>query len=297
MAQINVGRPTRRSFLAGTLATALVGTGCRTSAEPAPTAPAPTVASLTATAPFYIAHRGGGGNWPEMTAYAYEQASKIPGLQALEISVCLSADGVLVCSHDPTTARVTGTDYTIAKETWATLSTLYTTAEKTTDPSQPARPLARFDELGERYIDRFVLFVEPKVPAAEGPLLRQLTSLLNPERVVWKQPLTSGGFGAAKDAGFATWGYVLDDPSFLGANLTRLTADSRIDMLGIPVFGPQRVIRAAQDAADDQGKKTIAWPITINAERERALGFGASGLMTSNIADLMPAPSPAASSR
>ena len=72
-----------------------------------------------------------------MTAYAYAQAAKVPGLQAMEISVCLSADGVLVCSHDPTTARMTGTPYTIAEQTWATLSTLKVSGAETTEPDQP----------------------------------------------------------------------------------------------------------------------------------------------------------------
>lgn len=287
MTQTEPGRLSRRSLLSGVLAAGLVGSSCRSADPSTVTNTAPTTASLTAASPFYIAHRGGGGNWPEMTAYAYEQATKIPGLQALEISVCLSADGVLVCSHDPTTKRVTGVDYTIANETWTTLSTLRTTAARTTDPSQPSRPLARLDEIVERYIDRYVLFIEPKVPPAEEPLLRRLTSLLNPERVVWKQVLTSPRFGMAKDVGFTTWGYVLDDPSFLGANLTRLSADAKIDMLGIPVLGPEKVIQAASAAAADNGKKTIAWPITIKAERERALGFGAAGLMTSNVVELL----------
>ncbi len=288
MTQTQAGRLSRRSLLSGALAAGLVGSSCRSSGTATVAEAAPTAASLTATSPFYIAHRGGGGNWPEMTAYAYEQAAKIQGLQALEISVCLSSDGVLVCSHDPTTKRVTGVDYTIAKETWATLSKLRTTAARTTDPTQPARPLARLDDIVERYIGRYVLFIEPKVPAAEGPLMRRLTSLLNPERVVWKQVLTSPRFGQAKDVGFTTWGYVLDYPEFLGANLTRLSADPKIDMLGIPVLGPSRIIEAASTAAAENGKKTIAWPITIKAERERALGFGAAGLMTSNVVELVP---------
>ena len=287
----------RRTLLAGALATTVAGAACRSAAPATPAVVAPTAASLTASAPFYIAHRGGGGDWPEMTAYAYEQASKIPGLQALEISVHLSADGVLVCHHDPTTTRVTGTNYTIAQETWATLSKLEVSAKGTVHPEQPARPLARLDDVLERYIHDFVLFLEPKVPAAEEPLMRRLVPLLNPDRVVWKQPLTSTRFGEAKDVGFTTWGYVLDDPSFLGDKLGRLIAEPTVDLVGIPVQGRPALTRAAGDAAADNGKQTIAWPITIRAERERALGFGATGLMTSNIAELMPPPAEPSAAR
>ena len=126
-----------------------------------------------------------------MTAYAYAQAAQVPGLQALEISVCLSADGVLVCSHDPTTARLTGTAYTIAEQTWATLSTLKVSGAETTEPDQPAQPLTRFDDVVEAYIGQFVLFVEPKVNAAADPLMVRMAALDQPERVVWKSPINS----------------------------------------------------------------------------------------------------------
>ena len=67
---------TRRAFLGGALALTAAGAGCST---PRPTAGgAPTVATLTAAQPFYIAHRGGGGNWPEMTAYAYARPPRFP---------------------------------------------------------------------------------------------------------------------------------------------------------------------------------------------------------------------------
>ncbi len=287
----------RRTFLAGMVGLALAGSACRSSAGPvagpSPAAAAPTVASLTAADPFYIAHRGGGGNWPEMTAHAYEQATRIPGLQALEISVVLSADGVLVCHHDPTTTRVTGVATTIADETWADLSRLQVSAADTTDPEQSPQPVARLDDILERYIDRFVLFIEPKVKPAEAPLLARLTGLLAPERIVWKQPLVARGFRAAADAGFTTWGYVLDDPSFLGANLTRLGSAREIDMLGIPVHGRPALVKAAADTAAAAGKKTIAWAITTEGERKRALSFGASGLMTSNVLGLVPGASAA----
>jgi len=289
MIPIDPARLTRRSLLSGALASALVGGACQSPGS-ASAPGAPTVASLTAETPFYIAHRGGGGDWPEMTAYAYERAASIPGLQALEISVCLSADNVLVCSHDPTTTRVTGVRRTIAKETWATLSKLEVSPADTTDPTQAARPLTRLDDILERYIGQYVLFIEPKVPAAEAPLLDRLRGLLNPDRVVWKQTLTGAGFGAAKNVGFGTWGYVLDEPASLGDNLTRLAADPTIDMLGIPVRGRPALVQAATEAAAAHGKKTIAWPITTEADRQHALGFGASGLMTSRIAELMPPP-------
>ena len=284
----------RRSLLAGAFGTAvgvgLLTAGCgRTPA--APQTPPATVSSLVAASPFYIAHRGGGGNWPEMTAYAYDQATALPGLRAIEISVCLSADGVLVCSHDATTTRTTGVDYTIGAEQWATLAPLQVTSAYTTDPTQPTRPLSRFDDVIEAHLDRYVVFVEPKTAAAIEPLFTRLTALGQPERVVWKQPINQPNFARAKSLDFGTWGYVLDEPGHTyPPRLARFAASDEIDMLGAPRTQPDAFVSTVVRAASANGKQTIMWDIRSTDDRARALSLGCSGLMTSNIAQVLDAP-------
>jgi glycerophosphoryl diester phosphodiesterase len=221
-----------------------------------------------------------------MTAYAYEQAARLPGLLAIEISVCLSADGVLVCSHDPTTERVTGVPYTIAKETWATLSSLKVTSAFTHDPSQPTRPLSRFDDVIEQHIDRLVAFVEPKTPDAVQPLMEKMASLNAPQRVVWKQPINQPNFDIAKSNGFATWGYVLNEPGHLGDNLRRFAAMPSIDMLGTQRLLPDDLLTPVVKEAAVYGKKAIMWNIRNAEDRGRALRLGCQGMMTSNIAEV-----------
>jgi glycerophosphoryl diester phosphodiesterase len=247
---------------------------------------AASVSQLVMGIPFYIAHRGGGDNWPEMTAYAYQQAAKLPGLQAIEISVCRSADGVLVCSHDPTTERVTGVPYTIANETWATLSGLKVTSAFTRDPSQPSRPFSRFDEVIEQHIEQLVVFVEPKTPDAVQPLMQKMLSLNQPERVVWKQPINQPNFGTAKSHGFATWGYVLNEPGHLGDRLRQFAATPAIDMLGAQRSLPDSILIPIVQQASEHGKKTIMWNIRNAEDRSRALRLGCQGMMTSNIAEV-----------
>ena len=285
-----VQRFSRRDFLwtAGASAVAAGLVGC----SPPPAAPlstpvAPTTSSLIGSAPFYVAHRGGGGNWPEMTAYAYEQAARLPGLQALEISVCRSADGVLVCSHDPSTKRVCGVDYTIVDQTWKTLSSLEVSAAGTDDPGQPARPLTRFDDVVGRYIDRFVLFVEPKTPESVEPLLRRMTSFGAPERVVWKQPATAD-FTQAKRRGFTTWGYLLAPGRISSTQLSTIVSSPSIDMIGIQKTERERVVDPIVTAAEKAGKPVVMWPLVTEVERDRAVRLGCSGLMVSNIAGLLP---------
>jgi glycerophosphoryl diester phosphodiesterase len=248
------------------------------------------VASLIADDPFYIAHRGGGGNWPEMTAYAYAQAAKVPDLRALEISVCISSDGVLVCSHDPTTTRLTRTAYTISEQTWATLSVLRVTGANTTDPKQPAQPLTRFDEVVDTYLGQFVLFVEPKVSQAVDPLMERMAVLDQPERVVWKGPINSDRFADAKRWGFSTWGYVLNEPAHLGKNLERYATSPYIDMLGAPQGESDDFISAITKVAQDNSKITVAWPIRRSEDRDRVRALGCRGMMTSRPIDVLEVP-------
>ena len=274
----------RRTLLGGALATLTLGSACSSTCKP-PTASRPaTTAELREANPFYIAHRGGGGDWPEMTLYAYQQAAKVPGLRALQVSVCISSDNVLVCSHDPNTLRTTGVDYTIADQPWSTLSPLMVTAAETDDPSQPARLFTRYDDVAAEFLDRFVFFVEPKVDGAAQPLMTSLTSANQAARIVWKQYVNSAWFDVAKQNGFSTWAYVLNQPSHTGANLTAFAAKPSIDMLGAPLSESDEFIKAVVAAGTANGKPTIAWPIGSEADRERALGLGCVGLMTSTIA-------------
>lgn len=287
---IETSRLSRRALLAGVLGgMAAGGAGCASGDAPPASSPADpqTVAALVADDPFYIAHRGGGGDWPEMTAYAYQQASSVPGLTALEVSVCITADGVLVCSHDPTTMRVTGVDYTIADETWVTLSALQVWAKETNNPSQPARPFTRFDDVVEAYADRFVLFVEPKVSPAGSQLLERMGRLGQPERVVWKQPVNSRLFTSAKQLGFGTWGYVLNEEGHTGSNLARWAASPDVDMLGAPLAETDDFIRTVVDAATQNGKPAITWAIRNIDDRDRARRLGCRGLMTSEVTEVL----------
>ena len=282
----NNGEFSRRLFLGGALGLALAAAGC--SREPAPEAPGEpaTLASRTATIPFYIAHRGGGDNWPEMTAYAYEQAAALPGLQAIEISVCLTKDDVLVCSHDATTERVTGVDYTISEQPWSALESLMVTSAFTVDPTQPARPFTRFDDVISKYIDRLVVFVEPKTPQAVEPLMAAMVALGEPSRTVWKQPINQPNFSKAKSHGFTTWGYVLNERGHLGDRLKMFAADRNIDALGAQRSQPDALIKQVVAAAKENDKKTIMWNIRSAEDRARALGLGCEGMMTSNIAQV-----------
>jgi glycerophosphoryl diester phosphodiesterase len=69
--------------------------------------------------PEVIAHRGGNGQWPGETLYAYEQAMKI-GVDILEMDIHTTSDGEIVLMHNSTVNETTnGTgpinNFTLAK--------------------------------------------------------------------------------------------------------------------------------------------------------------------------------------
>jgi glycerophosphoryl diester phosphodiesterase len=205
----------------------------------------------------------------------------------MEISVCLTADNVLVCSHDQNTRRTTGVDYNIPEETWDTLSGLWVSANNTSNPDQPARKFSRFDDVVELLIDDYVLFVEPKHTAAAAPLMKRMVGLGQPERVVWKQPINSSRFVTAKANGFGTWGYVLNESNHLGSNLTRYAASDAVDMLGAPRNQSDGFVTDIVEAAAANGKRTMMWEIRSLTDQLRAVRLGCRGMMTSAVTEVL----------
>jgi len=56
--------------------------------------------------PLVMAHRGGGGLWPENTLYAFERAAEM-GVDVIETEIHSTADNKLVFIHDETVDRTT----------------------------------------------------------------------------------------------------------------------------------------------------------------------------------------------
>ncbi|KOS22045.1 Phosphatidylglycerol phospholipase C [Escovopsis weberi] len=91
--------------------------------------------------PQAIAHRGYKAVWPENSMAAFKGAVDV-GAHALETDLRLSADGVVVLSHDPSLKRCFGVDGLLSECKWEYLSSLRTIAE-------PAQPMARLVDLLE----------------------------------------------------------------------------------------------------------------------------------------------------
>ena len=264
-------RPGTGILPAATAAAGFVAEGAV--AEPGTTGPH-TIGTLLSAPHFFVAHRGSGDNWPEHTMHAYRQSADA-GLKAIEVSVSATADGVLVCHHDLTTARLTGTALTIAASTAASLAQLRNDARPWLGPATPLEPIALLTEVLDAFAASHVIFLEDK----QGTNAERILALLEGypdarQHIVWKQPASSAGHAQAAADGYTTWGYVTraDYPRL--AELVPL-----VDMLGIHHTAPEdRILEMV-----DSGKPVIAWEVRRRSEHLRLRELGVRGVICSNI--------------
>ena len=79
--------------------------------------------ALQGSTPFGVAHRGSRILWPENTMVAFEGAVAL-GFEWLETDLHMTADGVLVCVHDPTLDRTTDSTGPVSAITTDRLATI-----------------------------------------------------------------------------------------------------------------------------------------------------------------------------
>ncbi|ADG99391.1 glycerophosphoryl diester phosphodiesterase [Segniliparus rotundus DSM 44985] len=118
--------------------------------------------------PEVVAHRGASGELPEHTLAAYERALE-QGADGLECDIRLTADGVLVCVHDRTTARTGSGNLVVSTSGFEQLDQL---DYGSWHPSgQPAKlvTLDALIELAVSHTSRPVtVFIETKHPVRQG---------------------------------------------------------------------------------------------------------------------------------
>jgi glycerophosphoryl diester phosphodiesterase len=265
---------------AGICAAGLVLAGCSGPGEDSdanaeePAAATHTIESMLASAPFLIAHRGSWDNWPEHTMAAYLGAAEA-GAVAIEISVCATSDGKLVCHHDLDSQRTTGRKLVIKDTTYAELSELRVDARQWLGPNAPLEKIPLLSDVLNALADSHVLFIEDKQGTNTTELLDLMDSYPNSrEHLIWKQPAVAGQVEAATRRGYATWGYFTRDQLDQVPSL-----HEKFTYLGVH-----------HSAGDDElasvvslGKPVICWEVHTRELRDRLLSLGVAGLMCANL--------------
>jgi glycerophosphoryl diester phosphodiesterase len=287
----------RRVFLIGGLSTVVLA-GCsapppanRNPSETIPAAPSPSGVPSPSRAPipfdvreligrprFYVGHRGSGDNWPEHTLAAYRNSLQA-GAEAIEISVCATSDGVLICHHDLSGERVLGVDRKIADMAWSEVSALSVDARSWLGVDTPLEPVSRLEDVLREVGPDTLVFIEDKQGTNTRPLLDLLDAQPRArERFVWKQWAPASQVRAAKERGYCAWGY------FDVEQIDRLDEfATTFDILGVPVTMPDDVIRRVVAT----GVPVMCWEVRFHDDVERLAGLGVAGLMCSNVGYLV----------
>ncbi len=233
-----------------------------------------TIDDLLSTTPFYIAHRGSGDNWVEHSLDAYSHSVRA-GAKALELSVSATSDGVLVCHHDTTIARLTGNDVTIGDVTYATLMGFRNNAKDWLGPAAAEQPIPRLKDVLDAWARTHVIFIEDKQGTNTAALLKMMQSYPDSHsHFVWKQWAAAQQVTTAHAAGFKTWGY------FTSEIMNRVDELApKFDFLGVHHdFSDSDVNRIVS-----VGKPVIVWEVHYRSVRDRMSSLGVAGMMVSNL--------------
>ena len=282
------GALSRRTVLLGAVALAGLA-GCGRAVAGNPTVPPPAgklVPQLLAADPFSVAHRGGSADWPEMSLYAYQQ-SVVRGINAVEISLARTSDGVWFGLHDETLDRTSGTSgFRAADHTWAEVQQ-YRINPPAGRKDQGPQPYLRFDDLVAAYGSTHSIFVDPKFagPTYAAELLSLMVKLVPAaaSTFIAKGYCASTSWASAATAqGLRTWGYfygaeIAATPELFTKNVGAWSA------LGLDVAATPE--QWAQFTAT--GKPLIGHIVGSPEAADSALRDGAHGLMISAVAEVV----------
>ncbi|RKR74926.1 glycerophosphodiester phosphodiesterase family protein [Frondihabitans australicus] len=293
-------RPSRRTVILGAGAAAVLIAGGATAAaissrRPAPTTPGKLVSPLLASERFTVAHHGSDLDWPEESGYAYRRSVEA-GVDALEVSLARTSDGIWFGLHDATLDRTSGTkDFVAADHTWSEVLQHRITSAGTSDRAQPARPYVRFVDLLDAYGATHTFFVDPKV--VDATHFDELLDLIGKhvphpaDTVIAKGYCTATAWGSfARKHGLETWGFYYGNEIEGQKNLLASTQETW------STVGLNYTATAAQWAMMQALGKTMIGHVLPSAEAAReSLDRGATGLMIASLEKTLgglPSPSP-----
>lgn len=281
----------RRGLLIGggcVVAAAAVGipTGIALQPKSAPTPQPSRVEAMLAKRPFTVAHRGGSWDWPEESRYSYLQSSQV-GVDALEMSVSRTSDGVWIGSHDPTLDRLSGTKgFYIKDHTWAEVEK-YLIRPPSAHSAQESRPYWLLDDLIATYHASHALWVDPKAvnPTFYPGLIAFMKQRVPVLKDVFVAKSSAGNTAWAEAAGaegMQSWGFYYG--SDLDADPTSFDKTNK----------PWTMLGLDWNASDTwwkkftaDGRPVVAHVLNTSPQRDVALKQGARGLMIGGVTEIL----------
>ena len=239
-----------------------------------------------------IAHRGGGGLWPENTMYAFEKAAEM-GVDGLETDIHATADGELVISHDPHVDRVTDGTGLIKEMTLAELKQLDAGYRWTADGGQtyPYRGMGlTIPTLDHFFVHFHHLWMNIDIKQADPPIVSAFVKMIREFGVAGK--LVVGSFYEQTLADFrqqcpevmtaASLNEVKQMVLFNKLRVGRLYRGNKAGAFQVPEregrwqVVDERFIKLAHKRAT----AVHVWTVDEEADMRRLIDMGVDGLMT-----------------
>lgn len=243
------------------------------------------------SSPEVIAHRGGGGLWPENTLYAFEQAATL-GVDMLEIDVRSSADSVPVLIHDSSVERTTNGIGTVEQLTLAELRALDAAYHWSDDGGQTYRyrdqgiTMPTLSEVLSAFPEtRMNIEIKTAQPALATTVCALIHEYETPEQVLiasFSQVTLQQFREVCPDV--ATSASEEEERAFFALNLVFLTPTYRPDFHVLQVPEQRNGIRVITPgfvrAAHGRGLKVHAWIINEESDMLRMRELGVDGIIS-----------------
>lgn len=233
-----------------------------------------------------MAHRGSTLLWPENTMQAFQGAVDL-GYKYLETDVHASADGVLVCFHDPMLERTTDGIGSVMKRSLTELNDV--DAGHRFDPLRdfPARgqgvTIPSLEELAMTFPD-VVITVDLKAPGIEQLMADTISRLHLSDRIIVGSFVEKRMRKFRKIAGnrVATSAGPRETARVVFGAKTGMRPRVSADVLQVPEFhrGIHVVNERVIDIVQSQGKQIHVWTVNEPDEMARFLDLGVDGIVT-----------------
>ncbi|TCM43726.1 glycerophosphodiester phosphodiesterase [Kribbella sp. VKM Ac-2568] len=238
---------------------------------------------------YLVGHRGAGDVFPEHSMESY-QAAVDWGAQAMEISVGITSDNVLVCLHDLTLDRTTtltgnlrATTYDAIRDGWLDIPRL--------GPAwQNKAKIPLFEDVLRTFGGRVILCVEAKDDRAHGPMMSMIAKYGLETSVMLKTYFKSKRITEAKGAGLGVFAY-FTTPAEMTVDAIRTVASKLspgTDAIVVPNSGPGGYLAPElADAAVATGLPVWPYPLHRRSDVTHYKALGMPGAVTSNIGYLL----------
>ena len=221
------------------------------------------------TSPLVIAHRGASAEKPENTLAAFRRALAL-GVDAIELDVRVTSEGVPVVFHDANLRRLTGSAGRVSAKTWRELARLRVFG---------AEPIPRLVDVLRLTRGRAVVQIELKTGVPVAPVARAVKTARAVPHVV----LASFAPGLLREA--TRLAPTVPRMLISAGRRSPATLVSQLAALGVNGLSVDyRVVRDAAWVRYFCARGFVVWCWTVNDVRamRRLAGWGINGILTDN---------------